>query len=71
MFEEMHVYRNYSGVNNYCHSDYCGGRVDKVIVYILFVHYIYKLFSTISKSMPQNDYMDLHKKRFGERLDAE
>lgn len=21
--------------------------------------------------MPQNDYMDLHKKRFGERLDAE
>lgn len=26
---------------------------------------------SIIKQMPQNDYMDLHKKRFGERLDAE
>ena len=35
------------------------------------VYKILQLIASTARQMPQNDYMDLHKKRFGERLDAE
>lgn len=38
-----------------------------ILVIIIFI----STAQRASLIMPQNDYMDLHKKRFGERLDAE
>lgn len=47
------------------------GDSDHRWLYILAQTALLIVFVYNSTTMPQNDYIELHKKRFGERLDAE
>jgi hypothetical protein len=74
MQQKVHVHYHHRGSYFVSDHHHCGRCHQKMIVMVLNILLIFAFcYNSFNRgsAMPQNDYMDLHKRRFGERLDAE